>query len=312
MSETQTPQIRFVGEQQVIAHLPVRAAADSLRQALLQGLDPAADSPRTRADLQHGQFLMMPSEFGDVAGIKILTVAPGNADAGLPTIQGNYLLHDAATLTPIAVIDGTALTAVRTPAVSALGIDLLAAPDARDVVVFGTGPQALHHVRAAAAVRQLGRVGVVGRSADKVQEMVRTLGKEGYDVRAATAEEVSDAQIIMCCTAASQPLFRGEAVREDAVVVAMGSHTPEARETDDALAARARVYVEDRETAMREAGDVIQAVADGALRLEDVSDLRELVTAPRTDGGGPALFKTVGMGWQDLIVAKALFENLPG
>ena len=123
--------IRHVGADQVSAHLPMRAAVDALRQSLLDGLDPAEDLQRCAAPLTRGRFLMMPSEVGGYAGIKILTLCPDDAERELPTIQGAYLLHDAETLSPLAMIDGTALTAVRTPAVSALGVDLLAEREAR-------------------------------------------------------------------------------------------------------------------------------------------------------------------------------------
>lgn len=308
--------IRHVGADQVTAHLPMRAAVDALRQALLDGLDPAEDLQRCAAPLTRGRFLMMPSEVGGYAGIKILTLCPDNAERELPTIQGAYLLHDAETLSPLAMIDGTALTAVRTPAVSALGVDLLAERDARELLVFGTGPQALQHVRAVAAVRQISRVGLVGRDLARTRSAVERLRRDGYRVHVAHADDVADAPIIACCTSSAEPLFDGAAVDERAVVVAMGSHTPDAREVDDALLARARVYVEDPETALREAGEIVQGADSGVLDAERLRPLRELVCSPgpqdAPDAPGPALFKTVGMGWQDLVTARALYENLPG
>ncbi|WP_202864871.1 ornithine cyclodeaminase family protein [Rothia halotolerans] len=310
MPSPHSPEIRSVGPDQVMAHLPLRAAVDALRQALQEGLDPARQAARTTSPLTNGEFLLMPSEFEGYAGVKILTVAPGNPARGLPKIQGSYMLFDAETLQPLALIDGIALTSIRTPAVSALAIDALAAPDAADLLVFGTGPQALHHVRAAAAVRHLGRVGVVGRSEEKARELAQRLLDEGFPAEAASAERVAEADVIACCTSAREPLFDGSRVRPEAVVVAMGSHEPGARETDDALAARASVYVEDRETALREAGDVVLAVEHGAIAADELLDVATMLNEPRRPG--PALVKTVGMGWQDLVTARALFENLPG
>lgn len=310
MTAPHRPEIRSVGPDQVMAHLPLRAAVDALRQALVQGLAPSAQAARTSSPLAHGEFLLIPSEFEGYAGVKILTVAPGNPARGLPKIQGNYMLFDADSLQPLALIDGVALTSIRTPAVSALAIDALAAPEARDLLVFGTGPQALHHVRAAAAVRHLERVGVVGRSEEKARRLVERLREEGFPAEAAGAERVAEADVVACCTSARTPLFDGSAVRDDAVVVAMGSHEPDARETDDALAARATVYVEDRATALREAGDVAMAVEHGALGAEDLVDVGTMLGEERRPG--PALVKTVGMGWQDLVTARALYENLPG
>ncbi|WP_085529103.1 ornithine cyclodeaminase family protein [Kocuria massiliensis] len=312
MSELSTPDIRTVNAEQVLAHLPMRAAVDALKQALAQGFDPSRAHPRTSAELNRGEFLMMPSENGDYAGVKILTVAPENPQRGLPKIQGQYLLFDSETMAPLALIDGVALTAIRTPAVSALGVDILAAPDATDLLVFGTGPQAEYHVRAVAAVREISRVGIVGRSGNKTDRLVAALNAEGFNARAASEDDVASADIITCCTSASEPLFDGDSVQDGAVVVAMGSHSPDARETDDALARRAAFYVEDVDTAMREAGDAVIAVKRHLIRENDLRDLSTMVTEDRRTTARPALFKTVGMGWEDLVTAKALFENLPG
>lgn len=312
MSDLPSPEVRNVNAEQVMAHLPMRAAVDALRQALLQGFDPAHSHPRTSANLARGQFLMMPSELGDYAGVKVLTVGPENLSKGVPAIQGSYLLFDAETLTPLAVIDGVALTAIRTPAVSALGIEMLAAPDASDLLVFGTGPQAEYHVRAATAVREISRVGIVGRSTNKTVRLVETLKAEGLNARVAQPEDAAEADIIACCTSSPEPLFDGASVRDGAVVVAMGSHTPTARETDDDLARRSAFYVEDVDTALREAGDAVIALDRHLIRREDLRSLSSLVLDGTRDPSRPALFKTVGMGWQDLVTAKALFENLPG
>ncbi|MDN5617894.1 MAG: ornithine cyclodeaminase family protein [Kocuria sp.] len=312
MSELASPEVRNINAEQVLAHLPMRAAVDALKQALLQGYDPALAHPRTSAELEHGEFLMMPSEFGDYAGIKILTLGPDNPRKGAPLIQGSYILFDSDTLSPLAVIDGPALTAIRTPAVSALGIEMLAAPDASRLVVFGTGPQAEYHVRAAAAVREISSVRIVGRSANKTARLVETLISEGFNAKAGEADDVENADIVACCTSSQEPLFDGDKVQNGAVVVAMGSHSPDARETDDALARRAAFYVEDVDTALREAGDAVIAVQRHLLRREDLGGLSSLVLDGKRDPSRPALFKTVGMGWQDLVTAKALFENLPG
>lgn len=287
----------------------MRNAVLALATALRAGLDPHATPARGNIPLERGSFLLMPGEFGDYAGVKILTVAPENPAHNLPRIQGNYLLFEAKTLRPVALIDGIALTLVRTPAVSALAVDLLAAPDASTLLVFGTGPQTLYHVRAVAAVRDLTQVTIVGRSAERTEELVATLRAEGFTAAAGTADDVADAEIVVCCTSASEPLFNGALVRDDAVVVAMGSHDPASRETDDTLAARSRVYVEDVDTALREGGDVVIGIEHGCIDPADLVTLSQLAVdgpEPRT---GPAFFKSVGMGWQDLVIASALHAH---
>ncbi|MFI7583610.1 ornithine cyclodeaminase family protein [Kocuria sp. M1N1S27] len=307
---TPSSDITVITADQVSDHLPMGTAIAALEDALRSGLDPQDSPARTSVPLEQGSFLLMPGEHGAYAGVKVLTVAPGNPARGLPKIQGNYLLFDAGTLRPLALIDGEVLTAVRTPAVSALAVDRLAPAGASSLLVFGTGPQALYHVRAVAAVRNLTTVTVVGRSEAKTEALLGRLRAEGHDARRGTTADVAEAELITCCTSAREPLFDGALVRENAVVVAMGSHEADAREVDDALLIRSTVYVEDVETALREAGDVIIGIEHGAITSEDLHDLSSLVrSGPRTRSG-PAFFKSVGMGWEDLITARAAYENI--
>ncbi|MEV1178943.1 ornithine cyclodeaminase family protein, partial [Nonomuraea sp. NPDC049784] len=126
--------------------VPMGRAVRILEDALLAGLDPEATPQRPIVDVPAGQLLLMPAAAGRYAGVKAVTIAPGNADRGLPRIQGTYLLFDGDTLTPLAALDGIALTSLRTPAVSALAVRHLASGDARRLVVFGSGPQAWGHV----------------------------------------------------------------------------------------------------------------------------------------------------------------------
>jgi ornithine cyclodeaminase/alanine dehydrogenase-like protein (mu-crystallin family) len=288
-----------------VEELPGEAvAADVLERALVAGLDPEAGPPRSVADVPAGQILMMPAAAPGYAGVKVVTVAPGNRD--LPRIQGVYLLLDGATLAPIALLDGVALTAVRTPAVSAVAVRRLAAPDAATLVVFGTGPQAWGHVRALRAVRPIERVVVVGRS--RTGEFVARCRDAGLDASAGTPEAVAGADVVACCTTAREPLFPGDLVAAHAVVVAVGSHEPVAREVDGELVARSQVYVESRAAALREAGDlIIPGVTGVAGNLADLVTGRARVAPDR-----PKLFKSVGMAWEDLVVAVAAYERSRG
>ena len=134
-------------------------------------------------------------------------------------------------------------------------------------------------------------------------EHVETLGRQHPDPSGVVAR----ADVVCCCTTAREPLFDGERVADHATVVAMGSHEPAGRETDDALARRATVVVESRASALREAGDVIQAIAAGALAEDELVTLGELVRGERqADPGRPRLFKSTGMAWEDAVVAAAL------
>ena len=259
--------------------LSVTAAADALEAALAAGLDPEAGPARTIVPVGDGELLVMPAAAGPVAAVKLVSVGPAE-----PRIQGVCVLFDAATLAPAALVDGIALTNLRTPAVSLVAVRRLAAPDARRLVVFGRGPQAVAHAEALG----LEDVALLGRDDPRRDELVAA------------------ADVICCCTSAREPLFDGSLVADHACVVAIGSHEPAARETDDRLAARATVVVESRASALREVGDVIGAIESGALAADELVTLRELVDGAEI-APGPRLFKSTGMAWEDAVVAGALY-----
>jgi ornithine cyclodeaminase len=278
-------------------------ALAALRQALANGLDPESEPPRGSVRLGGGEVLIMPSSAGPVAGIKLVSIVPGNPSRGLPRIHGVYVLFDAETLAPRALLDGAALTSLRTPAVSALGVDLVAPPDARRLVVFGTGPQAFGHVRALRAIRPLDSVQVIGRDPSRLAEFVRSLGP---DAEAAGPSAVADADIVACCTTARTPLFPGTLLAPHAVVVAVGSHEPDAREVDTETVRRCGALVESRAAATREAGDVMHAIAGGAIGEDELVTFSDLVRGATP--ARPRLIKTVGMGWEDLVIAAAVVD----
>lgn len=285
-------------------------AIDALRAALLGGLDPDADPARSVVGVPAGQLLLMPASWAGFTGVKVASVAPGNPARGLPRIQGHYLLLDGATLSPLALLDGVAITSVRTAAVSAVAAGALAEPDASRLVVFGTGPQAHSHVAALRAVRPVRELVVVGRDPVRTQDFADKYGE--LSARVGTPADVAKADLVACCTTARTPLFDGALLPEHATVVAVGSHEPDAREVDDTTARRATVVVETTAAALREAGDVVQAVRSGALAEPDLVPLAELVRGRAHATGGPRLFKSVGMAWEDLVVAAATYRAALG
>jgi ornithine cyclodeaminase/alanine dehydrogenase-like protein (mu-crystallin family) len=273
----------FLAAADLAERLSATAAIDALQDALLAGLDPETDPPRSTLALDGGELLVMPSAAAGHAVVKLVTVG------GDPRIQGVCVVFDATTLAPVALVDGIALTNVRTPAVSALAVRLLAAPDAARLLVFGRGPQAQAHVAAIRAVRPIEHVDMVGRDGAGVEELV------------------AGADIVCCATTAREALFDGSLVADHATVVAIGSHEPDAREVDDALVRRATVVVESRASALREAGDVIGAVAAGALSEDALVTLADVVCGQVVvDFERPRLFKSTGMAWEDAVVASAL------
>ncbi|MFJ9344602.1 ornithine cyclodeaminase family protein [Streptomyces sp. NPDC101733] len=292
---------------------PTRAA-DALADALRAGLDPEACPPRGSLPVPGGgELLLMPSASAAYAGVKIAGVAPGNPERGLPRITGSYLLLDGPTLRPLALLDGAALTALRTPAVSALALRHLLppGPPAR-LVIFGSGPQAYGHLEAVLALREPAETVIVGRDRGRAERLVAHARALGAPARTGVAADVAGADLVLCCTTAREPLFDGRLVGPGATVVAVGSHEPDARETDTVLVRRAAVYVESRAAALREAGDLLVPEAEGAIGPGHITaTLADLVSGrarPAGRPGCPQLFKSVGMAWEDLAVAVALFQ----
>ncbi|MER5866586.1 ornithine cyclodeaminase family protein [Kitasatospora sp. NPDC002040] len=293
-----------------IAQLPLTLtpaeAVDALAAALLNGLDPEDCPARSNIPVPAGELLLMPAADSAYAGVKIAGVVPANAARGLPRITGSYLLLDGPTLQPLALLDGIALTSLRTPAVTALALRLLAVPDAAHLVLFGSGPQAYAHLDALLAIRPLTRVTVVGRSPEPVAALVAYARGLGLDAAAGGAGAVAEADLVVCCTTAREPLFDGALVPDHAAVAAVGSHEPTAREVDSALVERAALYVEARSVALREAGDLLIPGVAGS-RLANLSELVNGKAVVPTDR--PRFFKSVGMAWQDLAVAAAQYET---
>ncbi|WP_457031822.1 ornithine cyclodeaminase family protein [Kitasatospora sp. P5_F3] len=292
-----------------IAQLPLTLtpgqAVDALAAVLLKGLDPEECPARSNIPVPAGELLLMPAADTAYAGVKIAGVVPANAARGLPRITGSYLLLDGPTLQPLALLDGIALTSLRTPAVTALALRLLAAPDASHLVLFGSGPQAYAHLDALLAIRPLTRVTVVGRSVEPVVALVTYAQGLGLDAVAGDAGAVAEADLVVCCTTAREPLFDGALVPDHAAVAAVGSHEPTAREVDTVLVERAALYVEARSVALREAGDLLIPGVAGS-RLANLSELVNGKAVVPTDR--PRFFKSVGMAWQDLAVAAAQYE----
>ena len=291
----------------VRARLSVSDAADALA-ARLRDDPPAADRPpRTRVDTRTGQVLLMPDESRDHVGVKLVSIARGNPALGLPAIQGSYLLLDAETLTPRAVIDAAELTLLRTSAVSLLGVRLLGPVARPRVTVVGAGPQAVAHLRALATLDPAAlRLAV--RDASRAAPARAALAEAAPDIAVdvVVGVPVRESDVVVCATTARVPVFESAALAGSAVVVAVGSHEPDARELDTALLARSWVVVESREVARREAGDVVLAERETGRDLV-AADLGELV---RGDGvpdlSRPRVLKTVGEAWEDLTVATAL------
>lgn len=310
--------MRIVAASDVQAALDFPALVDRLREAFRR--DATAPVRHHHAIPKLGEpdatLLLMPAwQSGRHVGIKIVTVTPGNAERSLPAVMGVYLLNDWKTGAPLALIDGPMLTLRRTAAASALAASYLARQDAERLLMVGTGALAPHLVQAHASVRPICNVLIWGRSPAKAEKLARALSRRKFKVDFTEDLEgaARGAHVISCATLSREPLIRGEWLQPGTHLDLVGGFTPEMRETDDEAIARARVFVDTRNGAGKEAGDIVQPLASGALREDDIAaDLFELCRGERAGRrfyNQITLFKSVGTALEDLAAAQLVVER---
>jgi ornithine cyclodeaminase len=252
-------------------------------------------------------------------GIKVVTVFPDNGKRSLPSIYGQYLLLDGMTGQTVAMLDGSMLTKRRTACASGLASRYLSRPDARRLLMIGTGALAPELIRVHAKVRPIEEVAIWGRRPDQAARLAQELSASLPQALArpiavcAVADRrqvVGEADIISCATLSSAPLVEGGWLQEGQHVDLVGAYTPKMRESDDEAVRRARIYVDTRAGALKEGGDVVQPLANGTIGESDViADLYELTRGQRAgrapgDATSITLFKSVGAALEDLAAAE--------
>jgi ornithine cyclodeaminase len=262
-----------------------------------------------------GTLLLMPAwRAGAYLGIKIVTVFPGNSRRQQPAVSAAYILADAHTGTVQAMIDGGELTARRTAATSALAARYLARADARTLLIVGSGRIARQLAHFHVALRPALNVQVWGRSPAHAAALADELRSRGIEARVAASlpAAASESDIISAATLATDPLIHGAWIRPGTNIDLVGGYTPAMREADDDLIAKARVFVDTREGAMREAGDIVSPIASGVLKEDAVYDLHDLcrdLQPGRRHKDEITVFKSVGAALEDLAAAILVFEG---
>ncbi len=243
-----------------------------------------------------GNSLVMPGRLDEIMAVKVVSVVPGN-----PT--GLVAVFDAEG-SPVGLVDGRTLTAIRTGAVCGLATRLLASPEARTLVMLGAGAMAIDQIEAVRAVRPIERVLIWSRSGENARSLAALVGGEAV---AYADNAVAEADIISCATPASSPLFDPALIRPSTHVNAVGAFTPQMAELPSDLLHRAYVVVDDMEAAASEAGDLIQAnrVADATLRELLTGESREI-------DRDVTVFKSVGVAAQDVAAAHRALTNAAG
>jgi ornithine cyclodeaminase/alanine dehydrogenase-like protein (mu-crystallin family) len=306
--------LRLIDGGQLRTLLPMEAAIDALEAAFRTGPTPEAPL-RTHMAVGRGELLLMPAAGDAGVGVKLVTLNPENPGRNLPFIHATYVLFAHGSLEPVAVIDGQALTALRTAAVSGLATRYLARQDAERLVIFGAGVQAHSHLLAMRAVRDVWRLTVVSRTPAKAKMLVDRGRALDMEATVGPPEAVTRTDLVCTCTTSPEPLFDGTLLQEGAHVNAVGSYQAHTRELDDATVGRGKLVVETREAAMAEAGDILiplQAGRIGASAI--VADLAEVVNgAPvRSSPDDVTIFKSVGVAFEDLVVARAAVDRMGG
>jgi len=280
---------------------------------------PLEAPPRAHIDLpgvDASTLLLMPAwRTGGNVGVKIVTVDPARSGRGHHAVNGVYVLLDADTGEPAALLGARTLTATRTAAVAALATSYLARPDAETLLMAGTGTLAPFLIRGHAAVRLIHRVLLWGRDGNKAAGLAGRLAAELPHLVFTVAEDLVDAvrsaNIISCATASLEPYLPTEAVQPGTHVDLVGSFKPTMKEIAPALVTRAQVFV-DKMDALNESGDLIPALESGALQVSSVCDLRTLLRHPerrRRDPNAITMFKAVGMAEADLASAEFFLDR---
>ncbi len=301
-----------------VAKLTMREAIDAMREAFRALSTGRASVPvRSVLPVEGNTTLTMPAYIhgSAVSTVKIISVYPGNAALGLPTVLGNVLVLDAKTGVALALIDGASLTALRTGAASGLATDLLALPDAHVLAVLGAGKQARTQVEAVCAVRPIDEIRVYSpRNAPAFAEELR----QRYDARVSAAPDpqtaLRGAQVVAAATSSSTPVVHRDDLHAGVHVNGVGSFRPDMQEIAADVVSRAKIVVDHRESAWAEAGDLIIPRDLGLISENSVyAELGEIAAGfkpGRETADEITFFKSVGNAVQDAAVAERIFSLL--
>lgn len=278
--------MRYLGATDTRTALPMADAVEAMRRAF---------SEESEAPLRTlvGGSLVMPGRLGETMAVKVVSTMPGNP-AGVVVVFGG----DGS---PLGIVDGPTLTAIRTGAVSGLATDLLASESASSLAMLGAGAMAFDQVEAIRAVRLLTQIRVWSRSPERAEHLARRVGGKAV---ADANQAVADVEIVSCATPATTPLFRAESLRPGTHINAVGAFTPAMVELPADLVKAAYVVVDDVDAASAEAGDLIQAG-----KAPDTT-LRELLAGVNPSVAREfTVFKSVGVAAQDVAAADIALSN---
>jgi alanine dehydrogenase len=316
--------VRILSGADVRRAVTMAEAIEAVREAYIELSAGQAVVPlRTPVPVEkrEGVTLFMPAYLStsDALAAKIVSVFPRNAQLGLPTIHAVVIVVDPETGRPVALMDGTYLTALRTGAASGVATDLLARPDARVAAIFGAGAQARTQLEAVCTVRNIERAWVYDVSREGATAYAKEMKGHGapipVDVRVADspAQAVREADVICTATTSTRPVFADTDLKPGVHLNGIGAYTPEMQEIPADTVARARVVVDSRSASLAEAGDLIIPLRDGRIAETDIHGEIGEIAAGKLPGRGPddevTFFKSVGVAVQDVAVAGLILRR---
>ncbi|WP_313549841.1 ornithine cyclodeaminase family protein [Pseudomonas sp.] len=314
----------YLDAKQLAEALPWPALIEALSQVFTRTVhSPVRHHHRIEVpDDPAAMLLLMPAWIeGEYLGVKQVNVFPGNNARGNPGLSSHYLLSCGKTGVPLGQFEGNELTARRTAAASALASRYLSRPESRTLLMVGAGRMGRYLVSAHCSVRPIEQIAVYDRSAEAAQRFADELTAQGLNAHVVTADSLADsvavADIISCATLANEPIIKGDWLQPGVHVDLVGSFTPQMREADDDVVRRCTIFVDTREGALSETGDLITPIQKGVITPADVqaefSDLcggkhagrSALSDAPNA----MTLFKSVGASVEDLAAAILAYER---
>jgi len=316
--------LRLLSSVDVRRALPMRECIELMKTAFAQvSMGQAAVPLRTQIPIlsNEGVTLFMPAylaQSGDL-GAKIVSVFSHNPERDLPTIHAVVIVLDSTTGVPVALMDGTYLTALRTGAASGAATDLLARKDAHVVAIFGAGTQGRTQLEAVCTVRSITRVLVFDINPEQAAGYVNEMRARGapipgeIHIAASPEEAISQADIVCTATTSIQPLFDGRKLRPGTHINAVGAYTPQMQEVDAETVQRAKVVIDSRQASLTEAGDLIIPLKQGVITEEHIyAEIGEVVAGlkpGRISKDEITYFKSVGVAAQDIAAARRVLNK---
>jgi len=312
--------IRILSREEVRQALPMAKAIEAMKAAFTQLSTGQAEVPlrvALQVDRHNGVTLFMPAYLtaDDQMGVKIVSVFNDNPAKGLPLIHALVVVVDATTGEPVAVMDGTYLTALRTGAASGAATDLLARQDVRTAAIFGAGVQGRTQLEAICAVRPIQEAWVYDVMPERATAFAAEMGRQlslPVNVAGTPAEATRQAQVICTATTSSSPVFDDADVQPGTHINAIGAYTPQMQEIPEETVLRAKVVIDHREASLAEAGDLLIPLRQGLMTEDHIyAELGEIAAGLKPGRASPeeiTLFKSVGVAVQDVAAASAVLE----